>query len=186
MQRTPANETGTRLYFMGMDSRPTVLPTPPGPRPPRRPSGNAVTTSIQPHERGLLFHRDRFVHILPPGVYRLWERALGVRRRRIEPVSVLNGLFTHPALDAILATEAARAHFTVIDLEPHEHALVWIDERLAAVHAPGRYAYWNSPPSPHALRVERFRADEPLVRDYRPHVVVPPAIQPRTSPTSGN
>jgi regulator of protease activity HflC (stomatin/prohibitin superfamily) len=131
-----------------------------------------ITTRIRTHERGLLFRHADFAQVLPPGAYRLWERLWGSRRRRIEPVSVLTGRFTHPAIDAVLASDAARAHFVVVDLAQHERALVWIDERLAAVHGPGRYVYWNSPPSPHVVRVERFSTDAPRLEHQRLDAVV--------------
>lgn len=120
-----------------------------------------ITYHIRKHERGLLFRNSDFVRILPPGEYKLWERIAFRKRRHIEAVSVLSHRFTHPFVESILADPASRESFIVIDLAESERALVWIDKRLAAVHGPGRYVYWNSPPAPSSIEIERFTVDSP-------------------------
>jgi regulator of protease activity HflC (stomatin/prohibitin superfamily) len=131
-----------------------------------------ITTRIRTHERGLLFRHGDFVRLLGPGAYRLWERLWLSRRRRIEAVSTLTPRFTHPFTEAIVANEDARRSFLVLDLSQDERALVWIDGRLAAVHGPGRYAYWNSPPSPFKVEVERFSVASPRLEHPRLEAVM--------------
>ncbi len=120
-----------------------------------------ITYHIRKHERGLLLKHADFVKLLEPGTYKLWDRLAFRKQRTIETVSMLSPRFTHPLLETILADAKARESFLVIDLGQSERALVWIDGRLAAIHAPGRYAYWNSPPAPYKIEVERFSIDSP-------------------------
>jgi regulator of protease activity HflC (stomatin/prohibitin superfamily) len=120
-----------------------------------------ITYHIRKHERGLLFKHADFVRLLEPGAYRLWDRLAFPKRRHVETVSVLSNRFSHPFLESILADPKARESFVLVDLAQPERALVWIDGRLAALHGPGRYAYWNSPPSPFKIEVERFSIDSP-------------------------
>lgn len=120
-----------------------------------------ITYRIRTHERGLLLEHKGFVRMLEPGTYRLWSRLFSRTRRSIETVSVLTNRFTHPLLETILANEAARRSLLLVDLAQSERALVWINGRLAAVHGPGRYVYWNAPPSPYTVEVERFSVDSP-------------------------
>jgi regulator of protease activity HflC (stomatin/prohibitin superfamily) len=118
-----------------------------------------ATVRVRRHERGLLFVHGDFARVLQPGVYRFWERLLSQERARVDVVSVLTPRLEHPLLDVLLEDPMLREQVSVFDLSQTQRALIWVDERLHAVHGPGKYVYWNSPPAPAKVRVEVLNAD---------------------------
>lgn len=157
MKRAPLRnhiESISQTCWAGCDTRPTFVPlrepTPPSDLPPHpRPR---FVTRIAEGERGLLFRGGRFVRILGPGSYRIWDALLG-SQTRVEIVSAATGRFDHVFVEAILQDPKASEHFAVLELGAGEGAMVWIGDQLAALHGPGRYIYWNVAGD---LTVERF------------------------------
>lgn len=98
---------------------------------------------IRKHERGLLFRYGDFQRVLEPGEHRLWDRLINPERASVEIVSTLKPRLEHALLDVLLADAGVSAQVTSVDLGQTQRALVWIDGRLAAIHGPGRYAYFN-------------------------------------------
>jgi regulator of protease activity HflC (stomatin/prohibitin superfamily) len=104
-----------------------------------------ITVRVRNHERGLLFRDNEFQRMLDPGVYRLWRNVLRAKRSHIELVTPLRPRLEHPLLDVLLADPRLGEATLQVNLAETQRALVWIDGRLAAVHGPGRYAYWKAP-----------------------------------------
>lgn len=119
-----------------------------------------ATVRVRRHERGLMFVNGDFSRVLGPGEYRFWDRILNPERTRVEMVSVLTPRLEHPLLDVLLEDAGLREQVKVFDLSQTQRALVWVGERLHAIHGPGRYAYWNSPPATHPVRVEVLNSEE--------------------------
>src|SRR5690606_38427350 len=108
---------------------------------------------IARHERGLLFRRNDYRGLLAPGEHRLWGNLLRPGRDRVEVVSALGGVFTHPLLEVMLRDAAFLAAADPIELGDEERAIVFDAGRVLAILGPGRHAIWKQP---RALAVERF------------------------------
>ncbi|ABA90072.1 flotillin band_7_stomatin-like domain protein [Syntrophotalea carbinolica DSM 2380] len=95
---------------------------------------------IHSHEKGLLFKDKEFLGILNPG--RHWfVDPLG--KIRVDVVSQRDPWLRHSELDLVVKAGLSEDEATVLDLNDHERALVWIDGRFAAVLGPGQYALWR-------------------------------------------
>lgn len=118
---------------------------------------------IADHERGLLFHRDNFVRVLTPGVYRFVDLA---GRRHVDEYDLTNPVFEHPIEEFLVKThQALRAHLHVIELGDREVGLVYVDGKLKDVLAPAtRKIYWKGL---HDVRVDvrDITADFAVTRD---------------------
>jgi regulator of protease activity HflC (stomatin/prohibitin superfamily) len=96
---------------------------------------------IRKHERGLLFEDREFLRVLGPG--RHW--LVGAPWRfRVDVVSVRDVWLEHAELDVIVRSGALAHEAIVVDLADARRALVWIDDRFAAVLGPGLYALWTA------------------------------------------
>lgn len=96
---------------------------------------------IREHERGLLFEDREFLRVLGPG--RHW--LVGAPWRfRVDVVSVRDVWLEHAELDVIVRSGALAHEAIVVDLADARRALVWIDDRFAAVLGPGLYALWTA------------------------------------------
>lgn len=134
-----------------------------------------VTVRVRRHERGLLFLNGDFARMLSPGVYRFWDRLLSESRAHVDTVSLLQPRFEHKLLDVVLQDPSLRDQLIVFDLAQTQRALVWVGERLHAIHGPGKYAYWNAPPAAASVRVEFVdAADLRFVHPKRDSVVEHP------------
>ncbi len=108
---------------------------------------------IRRFERGLWFRHGDFRGLLAPGVHRFWSRLWSLTRDVVEIVSTLSTKLEHPLLDLMIEDDNVRDALMIVDLNDHERALVWKDDRLAYILGPGRHAFWRSPA---ALSVETY------------------------------
>jgi regulator of protease activity HflC (stomatin/prohibitin superfamily) len=103
---------------------------------------------IRSHERGLLFREGAFVDVLQPGVHWYFDPFL---KMRMEAVSPRDPWVRHKDLDLIVKSGKLAGEAIVADLRDFERALVWIDNRFAAILGSGLHALWTSE---HEIRVE--------------------------------
>jgi len=89
---------------------------------------------------GLVFRDGDFADLLEPGRY--W-RFDPLRRERITIVNQRAPWLEHEQLDLIIRSGALDGRAVVLDLKDQMRGLVWIDERFAAILAPGQYAMWT-------------------------------------------
>lgn len=117
-----------------------------------------MTVRVREHERGLRFSRGNFVGLVGPGTHRLWSRLAGSLRERIEVVSTLgpSRRFEHELLEVIARHPSVRGELELVELTDAQRALVWIDGSLAAIHGPGRSAYWKPGAT---VSVERYEVN---------------------------
>jgi len=111
------------------------------------------TTRIKQHERGLRFRHGELVAVLAPGRYRLWSRLIGLRRDRIDVVSMLDGAIEHTELEALTTSPAFAAAFSVVTLGDEERAVAWQEGRVIGVYGAGRHAFAPT------VTIERFAID---------------------------
>ena len=115
------------------------------------------------HERALVYRDRNFERVLLPGRYWLWGRNLDVQ---VYDVSHAEAPLTR--VDVLLAGARDRLepHVQIVELTDREVGLVYQNERLAGLLAPGsRQLYWRGPV---ALRVD--------VRNIAEQFALEPAI----------
>lgn len=105
---------------------------------------------VREHERGILCEDGVFKVMLDPGRHWFADPQMKIR---VDMVSVREPWLRHPELAAIVRSGALQQNAGVIDLNPTQRALVWIDGRFAAALQPGLYALWTVC---HDVRVEVF------------------------------
>ena len=102
-----------------------------------------IRTVIAPTERGLMIRNKAIVDILAPGVY--WQAQLS-GFCTIEIMSIVTARCAHLQLETLAKTnpELANRYFTVVDLTDTEVGIVYQDNKLVDILAPGETAlYWN-------------------------------------------
>lgn len=125
---------------------------------------------IKGHEKGLLFRYGEFVRLLEPGVHRFPSWLWSSERSRVEIVDTLTApRLEHDLLDLLVRHEAMQEALHVVDLNDDQRALVWKDDRLAAIVGPGRHAYWKSPAK---IEVEVFDANTVRFEHARSDAIV--------------
>lgn len=126
-----------------------------------------IRTVIAPTERGLMIRNKAIVDILAPGVY--WQVQLS-SFCTIENVSIVTARVMNLQLNTLAKTnpELAKRYFSVVDLTASEIGVVYQDDKLVDILAPGKTAmYWKGLVE---TRVERYdvantlRVDPALVR----------------------
>ena len=119
---------------------------------------------VRKHERGLLFKDGDFISFLAPGTYRF----VGLRNRyAVERYELSVAGFEHRLADYLVEAEHAEVErlFHVVDTHADEVALVYLNERAAAVLGPAeRKLYWKGVVK---VRVERFDLSEGIALDAR-------------------
>lgn len=119
---------------------------------------------VRKHERGLLFKDGDFIKFLAPGTYRYF----GLRRRyAVERYDLSVAAFEHRLTDYLVEAERAEIDrlFYVVDTHADEVALVYLNERAAAVLGPAeRKLYWKGVVK---VRIERFDLSEGIALDAR-------------------
>jgi regulator of protease activity HflC (stomatin/prohibitin superfamily) len=106
---------------------------------------------IAQHERGLHLKNRSLTAVLEPGVYRILDP---LARVEVHVHNITVTEFTHPQADVFVksAPELVARHFHVVHLADGQAGLVYKDEVLADVLAPGaRRLYWKEPV---AVRIE--------------------------------
>ncbi len=102
-----------------------------------------IRTVISPTERGLMIRDKAIVDILSPGVY--WHVPV-LGGSRIEVVSILDAQSRYPHIETLIKTnpELAAKHFTIADLSDNEAGVVYQDNKLVDLLAPGSVVmYWK-------------------------------------------
>ena len=119
---------------------------------------------VRKHERGLLFKDGDFIKFLAPGTYRYF----GLRNRyAVERYDLSVAAFEHRLADYLVEAERAEIDrlFYVVETHADEVALVYLNERAAAVLGPAeRKLYWKGVVK---VRVERFDLSEGIALDAR-------------------
>jgi len=95
---------------------------------------------VRTWEMGLLFCDGDFQRLLPAGTHPLFDPR---RRLQVDIVSQRDPWLVHDKLDLIIRSGVLAGHATVLDLQDHQRALVWVDNRFSHVLPPGQYAYWT-------------------------------------------
>ncbi|HBN75146.1 MAG TPA: peptidase [Planctomycetaceae bacterium] len=116
---------------------------------------------IRSYEMGLLFREDEFRGLVEAGTRWFFDPFGNVR---LDIVSQRDPWLVHEKLDLIVKSGALKERAVVLDLQDHERALVWIENRFSHVLPAGLYAYWTGQKN---VRVEivdsgnvRFEHDE--------------------------
>ena len=114
---------------------------------------------IAQHERGV-YRKDRsLVAVLGPGLYRIFDPLFRVT---VEIYDITWAAFDHPQAEVFVkvAPEQIERHFHVVRLGDGEAGLVYEDDVLADVLAPGsRQLYWKGPVQ---IRIETLDVAEEL------------------------
>ncbi len=95
---------------------------------------------IRSFEVGLLFRNGEFAGLLPPGRHRFFDL---FRKIRVDVVSQRTPDLVHEQLDLIVKSGALQDRAVVLDLQEHQRALVWIDNRFSRVLPAGLHAFWT-------------------------------------------
>lgn len=103
---------------------------------------------IRTYEMGLLFRDGEFRGLLTAGIHWFVD-PLG--KVRVDVVSQRDPWLVHEKLDLIVKSGALQDRAVILDLQDHERALVWIENRFSHVLPAGQYAYWTGQK---AVRVE--------------------------------
>jgi regulator of protease activity HflC (stomatin/prohibitin superfamily) len=135
-----------------------------------------IRTHLRSWELGLVFDQGELTRVLTAGDHRTWAR---FGKIQIEVVSRRDTWFVHAQLDVLVQNEALRPYLTVVDLEDHERALVWVDGRFQRLLEPGLYALFKGVDT---LLVERMDA-RTLRFDHRALSTV--AAHPSASGSAG-
>ena len=119
---------------------------------------------VRKHERGLLFKDGDFIEFLAPGTYRYF----GLKHRHaVERYDLSVAAFEHRLADYLVEAERGEIDrlFHVVETHADEVALVYINERAAAVLGPAeRKLYWKGVVK---VRVERYDLNEGIALDAR-------------------
>jgi regulator of protease activity HflC (stomatin/prohibitin superfamily) len=105
-------------------------------------------SKIRTYEMGLLFRDGEFGGLLRAGEHWFFD-PLG--KVQVDVVSQRDPWLVHEKLDLIVKSGELKDRAIVLDLQDHERALVWIENRFSHVLPSGLYAYWTGQK---AVRVE--------------------------------
>jgi len=116
---------------------------------------------VRSYEVGLLFRNGEFRGLLDIGTHRFFDALDSVR---VDVVSQRDPWLTHEKLDLIVKSGALEQRAVVLDLQDHERALVWINNRFSHILPAGQYAYWSGQKDVRIeildARVTRFEHEE--------------------------
>jgi regulator of protease activity HflC (stomatin/prohibitin superfamily) len=101
--------------------------------------------TIAQHERGLLFRNRSFEAVMEPGVYWMFDP---LNRTEIKVYDLAVAEFEHPRVDVLIAEARAliEQYLMIVELGDREVGLVYKNDRLVSVLAPGkRQLYWRGP-----------------------------------------
>ena len=124
-----------------------------------------LRTVISPTERGLMIKDKAIVDIIAPGAY--WH-AVAFGFSSIEVVSIADARSHFPLIETLATTnpELAKRYFTVVDLTQDEIGIVYQDNKLVDLLAPGSTAmYWKG-----LVDTRVDRVDPSMVREVDPKV----------------
>ncbi len=95
---------------------------------------------IRTYEMGLKFRDGEFQGLLPAGRHWFFDP---INRLTIDVVSQREPWLLHEKLDLIVRSQALKSQAVVIDMQDHERALVWVENRFSHILPAGQYAYWT-------------------------------------------
>ncbi len=95
---------------------------------------------IRSYEVGLYFRDGEFRGLIEQGT-RWFIDPLG--KVRVDVVSKREPWLVHDKLDLIVNSGALKDRAVVLDLQDHERALVWIENRFSHILPAGLFAYWS-------------------------------------------
>ncbi|MCG6156533.1 slipin family protein [Rubinisphaera margarita] len=95
---------------------------------------------IRSYEVGLYFRDGEFRGLIEQGTRWLID-PLG--KVRVDVVSKRDPWLVHDKLDLIVNSGVLKDRAVVLDLQDHERALVWIENRFSHILPAGLYSYWN-------------------------------------------
>jgi regulator of protease activity HflC (stomatin/prohibitin superfamily) len=101
--------------------------------------------TVAQYERALVFRERSLERVLTPGVYWLWDP---LRRTAVQVFDVNSPEVALPRADVLIAESRALIEpaMEIVELGDREVGLVYKNERLAGVLAPGsRQLYWRGP-----------------------------------------
>ena len=101
--------------------------------------------TIAQYERGLLFRNRSFKAVMEPGVHWLFDP---LNRTEIKVYDVTVAEFEHPRVDVLIAEARMliERYLMIVELGDREVGLVYKNDRLVSVLAPGkRQLYWRVP-----------------------------------------
>jgi regulator of protease activity HflC (stomatin/prohibitin superfamily) len=103
-----------------------------------------VRILVKEHQRALLFDKGRFIRVLQPGVYHVWN-LFGDLAYEVHDVTTL--AFSSPYLDTLLKQhpDVVAQHFFVADVADQQVAILSVDGKVYTVLPPGtRQLYWKT------------------------------------------
>ena len=112
------------------------------------------------NERAFLFKKNRFSGVLKPGSYRYIDPLKNIR---VERFDIAQRELKHKLGKFLLSSfaEKSREYLEAYQLGENEVGLLYVDEQLIDVLAPGSFKiYWKGPE-----KIEIKRAD--ISKDYR-------------------
>lgn len=116
---------------------------------------------VRSYEVGLLFRNGEFCGLLDTGTHRFFDIMDNVR---VDVVSQRDPWLTHEKLDLLVKSGSLDQRAVVLDLQDHERALVWINNRFSHILPAGQYAYWSEQKEVRVevldARVSRFEHEE--------------------------
>lgn len=95
---------------------------------------------IRTYEMGLAFRDGEFRGLLTAGTHWYFDP---LNKVAVDVVSQRDPWLVHDKLDLILKSGALADRAVVLDLQDHERALVWIENRFSHVLPAGQFAYWT-------------------------------------------
>ena len=101
--------------------------------------------TIAQYERGLLFRNRSLEAVMEPGVYWMFDP---LNRTEIKVYDVTVAEFEHPRVDVLIAEARTliEPYLMIVELGDREVGLVYKNDRLVSVLAPGkRQLYWRGP-----------------------------------------
>src|SRR5580700_695900 len=101
--------------------------------------------TIAQYERGLLFRNRSFEAVMEPGVHWLFDP---LNRCDVKVYDVAIPEFEHPRVDVLITDARAliERYLMIVELGDREVGLVYKNDRLVSVLAPGkRQLYWRGP-----------------------------------------
>jgi len=100
----------------------------------------AIVVDLKDHERALVWVDGRLAAVVKPGLYALWTIFHEVR---VEVIDARAARFEHQALPLVVAAAGAAPLLEVVNVEPGQVALFFMEGRHQATLAPGTHAFWK-------------------------------------------
>ncbi len=97
---------------------------------------------IRSFETGLVFHQGEFAYVLDQGIH--WIISF-MGSREVAVLDHRQTWFQHPELDQVVRSGALNGKAEFLDLNDHQRALIWVDERFKGIAKPGLHGLWKEP-----------------------------------------